>query len=142
MTTVDADLRAKREEIVSRHVAAEALGDVPTVIGTFAPGRVSYDVPFLSAHFDGADAVSAYLGGMLSVLTEMKVNILHTHHADDAVISELSIEATHSADYQGIAPTGKRVTVRMCGVFRFEGEDLWQETVYLDNESIKAQLVD
>jgi steroid delta-isomerase-like uncharacterized protein len=76
----------------------------------------------------------------LAAMSDLKIEILRLHHAEDAVITELRLASTHTADFDGIPATGQRVTYRMCTVFRLDDADLWQEAVYYDIATIEAQL--
>lgn len=133
-------LRSIREQVVQRHIAAEEDGDVAAVLRTFAPGRVSYSGDTLGGDLIGDQAVGTMLTAGLAAMSDLKIEILRLHHAEDAVITELRLASTHTADFDGIPATGRRVTYHMCAVFRFDGADLWQEAVYYDIATIKAQL--
>jgi predicted ester cyclase len=139
--TDESALRTRRVNTVLGNLRAEEKGDISGVLATFAPGRVSYDLAASGTQLNGEAAARAYLGAMLTVLTDLQIEVVHLHHAQDSVSTELSIVATHASEYQGIAATGKRVTIRMCCIFRFEGDELWQQAVYLDNGSLKEQLL-
>ena len=115
-------LRSIREQVVQRHIAAED-GDVAAVLTTFAPGRVSYSGDTLGGDLVGDQAVGAMLTAGLGAMSDLKIEILRLHHAEDAVITELRLASTHTADFDGIPATGRRVTYHMCAVFRFDGAD-------------------
>ena len=133
-------LRSIREQVVQRHIAAEDDGDVAAVIQTFAPGRVSYSGDTLGGDLIGEEAVGTMLTAGLAAMSDLRIEVLRLHHADDAVITELRLASTHTADFDGISATGRRITYHMCAIFRFDGADLWQEAVYYDIATIKAQL--
>lgn len=134
------ELRARRQQIVDTHNGAEMAGDVDATIATFAPGRASYYVPSRDKTLDESE-VRDYLTDFLTNMSDLDVETIAAHHADDAVILESRVSFTHTGEWNGIAPTGRRVTVRMCSVFRFDGDQLWQECTYRDNESIMRQIL-
>ena len=125
---------------MTRHIAKEEDGDVPAVLETFAPGRASYSGDTLGGDLVGADTVAAMLTAGLAAMSDLKIDILHLHHAEEAVVTELRLTSTHTGDFDGIPATGKRITYHMCAIFRFAGAELWQEAVYYDIATIKAQL--
>lgn len=137
-----APMRVRREEIVRRHVQAEEAADVEATLATFAPGRASYDGEALGGEIIGEDAVRDLLRVMLSALSDLHIETENLYHADDAVIAEVRISATHSSEFDGIPPTGRRVSYRLCGIFHFDGDQLWRETVYFDKDWIKRQMLD
>ena len=140
MTEDSAEIRAAREDVVERHLRAEEAADVPGVLATFAPGRASYLGDTLGGELNGDLAVGEMLTLGLTALSDLRIETVHLHHATDAVIAELRLESTHTGDFDGVAPTGRRISYHLCAVFRFEGTDLWQEAVYYDLAGIKAQL--
>ena len=133
-------LRSIREQVVRRHIVAEEDGDVAAVLRTFARDRVSYSGDTLGGDLIGEEAVGAMLAAGLAAMSDLKIEVVRLHHADDAVVTELRLASTHTADFDGIPPTGRRITYHMCAIFRFDGADLWQEAVYYDIATIKAQL--
>jgi len=92
-------LRSIREQVVQRHIAAEEDGDVAAVLRTFAPGRVSYSGDTLGGDLIGDQAVGAMLTAGLAAMSDLKIEILRLHHAEDAVITELRLASTHTADF-------------------------------------------
>jgi len=82
-------LRSIREQVVQRHIAAEEDGDVAAVLRTFAPGRVSYSGDTLGGDLIGDQAVGTMLTAGLAAMSDLKIEILRLHHAEDAVITEL-----------------------------------------------------
>ena len=98
-------LRSIREQVVQRHIAAEEDGDVAAVLRTFAPGRVSYSGDTLGGDLIGDQAVGAMLTAGLAAMSDLKIEILRLHHAEDAVITELRLASTHTADFDGIPAT-------------------------------------
>ena len=125
---VDADLRKIREEVVHRHIETELAGDLEGAIATFAPGRVSYDIPAVGRLMDEPEVREYLTEFMTSTAEGRKMDVLHLHHSDDAVIAEVQLEVTLIGD--GFPPGGKPTIGRHCVIFRFDGEELWQEASY------------
>lgn len=135
---VSAEDRARREEIVSEHIAAENRRDVEATVQTFA--RPFYDVVPAGNVADGAEAVREMLQGLFTGFPDFSVETRKLHHADDAVIVEAEIRGTHEGPWAGLEPTGKRMSVRLACVFDFEGTDLVGETLYFDIGTVMHQL--
>jgi hypothetical protein len=89
MTNKVADTtRAHRESIVNEHIEAEAVRhDVAATVKTFKHPR--YEVPALDTVADGAEALSGFLQA-LAAFPDFYIKKTAVHHADDAVIVELS----------------------------------------------------
>jgi hypothetical protein len=128
MNTVDTDLRKLREETIYRHIGSESTGDYEGWRATFRAGRVSYDLPALAEVLEEEQAreiVSRYFDSV----TDYRREILHVHHADDAVILELRLNYVIMKTADG-APADRPVSTRLCVIFRFDGDQMWQEVAY------------
>jgi hypothetical protein len=125
---VDSQLRKVREEIVQRHIDTELAGDLEGAIATFAPGRVSYDIPAIGRLMDEPGVREYLTDFMNSTGPDRRMEVLRLHHADEAVIVEVRFHATLIGP--GQPEGGTRVSDRHCVIFRFDGEELWQEASY------------
>ena len=125
---VDSQLRKIREEIVQRHIDTELAGDLEGAVATFAPGRVSYDIPAIDRLMDEPEVREYLADFMTSTAPDRHMEVLRLHHADDAVIAEVRLDVTMIGS--GHPEGGTRISGRHCVIFRFDGEELWQETSY------------
>lgn len=139
--TVSEENRARREKLVSDHIAAENRQDVESTIATFQqPSQARYDVVPSGEIAEGAESVRRMLQGIFAGFPDFNAKRLRTHHAEDAVIVEVEVTGTHQGFWAGLQPTGKRMSVRMAAIFSFEGTDLVGETLYFDTATIMKQL--
>jgi len=136
--TPDESLRAKREEIVRRHMQAENEHDFDAVIATFAHPR--YELVATEQTHDGETAVREYFRVSRTAFPDQRNELISLRHADDAVIVELWLLGTHRGPLGGLAPTGRAFKSRMAAFFVFEGACLVCERVYFDPGSILRQL--
>jgi len=136
--TPDESLRAKREEIVRRHMQAENEHDFDAVIATFAHPR--YELVATEQTHDGEAAVREYFRVSRTAFPDQRNELISLRHADDAVIVELWLLGTHRGPLGGLAPTGRAFKSRMAAFFVFEGAGLVCERVYFDPGSILRQL--
>src|SRR5437879_5201949 len=121
-TATTSSLRARREEIVRRHVEAESNHDIAGVVATFH--HPCYDVVPLGVINDGAPAVEELLKGLLAGFPDFKAEILTLHHSDTAVILEVRMTGTQRGPWAGIPPTGKPMDVRVACIFEFDEDRL------------------
>ena len=131
-------LRERREAIVQEHIAAENAHDVPRAIATFH--RPRYDVAPLGVINDGAASVDELLSGVFAGFPDFHVDVLKLHHADEAVIVEFRMTGTHRAPWGGLEPKGRRMDLRLVGIFDFEDDRLMCEQVYFDMATLARQL--
>jgi steroid delta-isomerase-like uncharacterized protein len=137
LTTLGIDeLRRRREEIVNRHMEAESEGDIEGTIATFFKPR--YEVN--GTVFDGADAVRELLRTFIGAMTDLESEHSDKHHADNGIFMEARINGTHSGEFLGLPPTGRRIELASCGIFEFEEDRLVCEKVYFDTGTVLAQL--
>lgn len=138
MTTEQEQIRKKRENVVNQHVEAENRHDVVASVATFHKPR--YQVFPMGRIHDGAKEVGELLSGMFNGFPDFTVEIVKTHHSDDAVILEVNMKGTHSGDWGGLKPTGKKMNLPVACIFEFDGDKLLCEKVYFDMATLMNQL--
>lgn len=133
-----ADLKARREAIVRRHMESENVHDYDTTIATFAHPR--YELIPTGEVFDGEAAVREYFRISRTAFPDQRNELIALHHAEDAVITEFWLLGTHLGPLRELAPTGRAFRCRMTAFFIFEGEGLVCERVYFDAATILQQI--
>ena len=133
----DQGLRERREAIVREHVEAENRQDIAATIATFDHPR--YEVN--GEESDGEGAVHDLLHGLLTAFPDFHAEEAgRIHHADDAVIVEARVTATHEGAFAGIPPTGRQVDYPLVAIFEFEEDRLICEKVHFDMATILRQI--
>ena len=131
---------AQMDELIERHLAAEAAGDVDGAIAVYTDD-VEHDVvgsPTGVAHGrEGARGFYEYLVGNIKTET---TDIARVYYADDACTIEHVWIGTVPGEFLGIPGNGRRVTFRMIHVFEFRDGLISRENVWLDGNAIVAQL--
>ena len=135
----DAGLRARREARVREHIAAETAGDLAATLATM-PRGANYRILPLGREHDGDDDVRELLADLLRAFPDLQLIPLRVHHAADAVIIEGRTRGTQHADWAGIPSQGRVLDVEAAVIFRFDGEQMTNETVYYDHATAVAQL--
>ena len=138
MSTEQQLLRQKRNSVVIQHVEAENRHDVDASIATFHSPR--YQVFPMGIIHDGKQAVGELLSGMFKGFPDFTVDIVKTHHSDDAVILEVRMKGTHLGDWAGLKPKGRLMDIPVACIFEFEDERLVCEKVYFDMTTLMNQL--
>lgn len=136
---VTSELRARREEVVRRHMESENVHDFDTSIGTFR--HPHYEIIPTDQVHDGEPAVREYFRETRNAFPDQRNELISLRHADDAVIVEFWLLGTHKGALMGIPPTGKEFRCRMTAFFIFEGNGLVCERVYFDTSTILRQLL-
>jgi steroid delta-isomerase-like uncharacterized protein len=136
--TAGPTLAQRRVDLVRRHVEVENAQDIDGLLATFATPHYEFVAGGLVA--DGADAVRELWHEQYAALPDFHVGLRAIHHADDIVFAEVSITATHTGTFMGVAPTGRPLKWDAACVFEFDGALLTNERVYFDSASILEQL--
>jgi steroid delta-isomerase-like uncharacterized protein len=138
-------LAERRIALVRAHMEAENRRDFDATIATFAHPR--YELFGQGQVFDGEAAVRAYFAASRRAFPDQGNELIALRAMDDAVLVEFWLTGTHAGPLptpQGdLAPTGKRIRVRMAAVFEFRpnGEGIVCERVYFDSAAVLRQLV-
>jgi hypothetical protein len=134
-----------RVAIVAEHMASEVRLDFDATIATFKHPR--YELYGAGQVFDGEEAVRAYFAASRQTFPDQGNEVIALRPLEDAVLAEFWLTGTHLGPLrtpQGeLAPTGKKVRVRMAAVFEFEpgGTGIVCERVYFDSASVLRQLM-
>lgn len=135
----DADMRARREAVVRKHMASEMAGDLDACLATM-PGGANYRILPMGREHDGDDQVRELLADLLGAFPDLRLVPQLVHHAADAVIIEGRTLGTQHKDWAGIPSSGRMMDVEGAIIFRFVGDRLTNETVYYDHAAVVRQL--
>ena len=134
-----AESSASRESIVKAHIkAVTETHDPHEVLALFT--RIRYEVPALAAVIEGPEAATHLLGSIFSAFPDFYIHADSLHHAQDAVIVEVTFGGTQRGVWAGVQPAGKQAVVKGVLIFDFEGDHLVCEKVFFDHGTILRQL--
>jgi steroid delta-isomerase-like uncharacterized protein len=134
----DADLVARRLEVVREHMDAENRHDFDAVIATFAHPR--YELVATGQVHDGEGEVRGYFASSRGAFPDQRNEPIALHPVPDGVLAEFDLLGTHGGEFLGFPPTGRTFRCRMAALFLFEGDRIVCERVYFDSMTILAQL--
>lgn len=140
VVAVEEGLRRKREALVRRHLEAEATGDTEAIVETFTHPRYEL-IGGQGRVYDGVVAVRKYLTDRRHAFPDLHTDVLHIHHAEDAVVVEMWLNGTHRGKLGDLDPNGKTFRCRAASFFEFRDTDLMGIRTYFDMASIARQLV-
>jgi len=131
MSTMDSDLRSRREAVVREHMESENRQEFDVTLATFSHPR--YELMANGRVYDGRDAVHDYYIKSRRAVPDQRNELRVLHFAADAVIAEFDLLGT---------PAGGTRSFRcpMAAIFTFEGDRIVCERVYWDNQTIERQL--
>ncbi|MFN8512974.1 MAG: ester cyclase [Thermomicrobiales bacterium] len=103
--------------------------------------------PDLIVNYAGSEAPLRGLASYKELFTQDLPSFPDAHYtiddlfgAGDKVAIRWRMDATHQGTYQGIAPTGKRVSLTGMSVYRFDGGKVAEAWVVTDSLSFMQQL--
>ena len=129
---------AARVALVEQHVRFENQHDLDGVIGTFGQGAEYHDSPW-AKRYAGRDQVQLFYSQLMTALPDLHIEVLRRHVSDETIILEVIIHGTHLGPWRGLAATGKKVEVPLCGVYTFDVDDrLAGERIYYDRRNGSA----
>jgi len=140
MAGTNTDRMAARLKLVEEHVRHENDHNLEAIMGTFG-ATAHYDDEPWDAHYVGRDAVRAFYEGMLQALPGLRIDVLHAHASDTAVVLEVVIRGQHLGPWRGLPATGAQIELPLCGIFTFDdAERLAGERIYYDRATLLRQL--
>lgn len=149
LTDEQRSLREKRWAAVEEHIRCERLGtDIDGAVAAFRDGHATYDVvPLRHLRPEGSEHthprpedVHRLLSELTTAFPDLELIPERVHQADEAIVVEGRTTGTHRAEFMGIPATGRRIDVAAAVIYRFDGEDMTNETLYFDLATQMRQL--
>lgn len=81
-------------------------------------------------------ALIARAGG----ISDLEVRVDHLVGEDDKVVARFTLTGTHSGNFQGVAPTGRRVSFAATDIYRFENGRIAEGWALMDFLSFLQQV--
>ena len=88
----------------------------------------------------GAQASMEVAERFIAAFPDAVMNISRVFTEGDIAIAEGAFIGTHRGDLMGIAPTGKRVEIRVCNIMELRDGKVYREHEYFDVLNVMVQL--
>lgn len=75
-----------------------------------------------------------------NAMSDAKISVTKVYAAGDTALVEFIGSGTHDGDFQGIAPTGRKLTMPVCDVIEFRDGKIYAEREYMDMMHMMQQL--
>lgn len=127
---------------LEEHIRAENQHDVEAIMKTFASDGVLVFNGLTLGNHAVIRTLHEQLGfGENGGFSDLQIEVKHRYVSHEAITLEQVVTGTHTGEWQGIAPTGRKIAVAVCTVYKFDGEGkLVSENVYMDTGSMLKQL--
>jgi SnoaL-like polyketide cyclase len=130
---------ADAKKIVRQAFEEPWKGDLDVVDKYIAPGYIGYD-PSLPEPLRGPEAVKANFQTYKDAFTGAHIKVDDQIQDGDRVATRWTGRGTHTGELNGIAPTGKEVTVTGLTISRLEGDKIVEEWIIWDTLGMLVQL--
>jgi predicted ester cyclase len=88
----------------------------------------------------GPEGVRLALAAIRGAFPDHDAQVIHMIAEGDLVATYKSFTGTHTADFLGIAPTGKRATIRVMDFVRYRDGKVAEHWAIVDVAGLRAQL--
>jgi steroid delta-isomerase-like uncharacterized protein len=128
------------EKVIVEHVDAENVRDMPRVLATYGKDAVFEDVPG-GKRFAGKDAIASNYAETFRAFPDLDRRITRMTTSDNACVAELTLTGSQTGVFRGLAPTGRRGSVKIICHFEMDEDGLIrQETAHYDSAALLVQL--
>jgi steroid delta-isomerase-like uncharacterized protein len=138
MTITSANAQSNIELMRTAFAALERK-DADAVVGLMPPDFV-INIAGMPYQKRGTDAWRKHAAILFSALPDLRVKIEDIFAAEDKVTVRLRISGTHSGEFLGIPPTGKRVEYESTEVYRIADGKIAEEWICSDTLTLMAQI--
>ncbi len=131
---------SRQDNIAAQERMGEAInnGDLDVLDEVMAPGVIDHDPA--PDQGPGPQGFKDFFTTMRAAFPDLQVEVDHMVADDDNVAFAYRVSGTHQGDFQGVAPTGKRMEARGMQISRFEDGKIVERWGATDEAGIMAQL--
>ena len=133
----------RQRAIVAEHIRGENEHNWSAVYDTFVQDeRAHYDVVPMGTSFKGIEGVRGFYQSVAVALPDLHIEVTAEYDVPGCSIREVIISGTHSVDFAGVKPLGKKVRVEMAEFYTFDAgaTRLISERIYYDQAGLVAQM--
>lgn len=105
----------------------------------YAEDVVLYQAP-VKKTLVGVDHIIARAKALNEGSTDARLTVRELHIAGDTVIMELNVTGTNDGRFLGYEPTGRRLDIDSCLIFKVKDGKIIKHTTYLDTATILRAL--
>ncbi len=131
---------SKQDNIAAQEHLANNInsGNVDVAVESFAPDAVDHDPA--PGQGPGRDGFRAFFSELTAAFPDAHIEPAHLVSDDDHVAIAYTLTGTHQGDFNGVAPTGRKIEVRGVQIGRFEDGKIVERWGSSDELGILKQL--
>jgi hypothetical protein len=134
--TPDLDLDSRREQLIKDQLEAEWAHDLEAWKATWGNRPFCYDYPVLGRTLTPEQTLNL-IKKNFDFVVQRETEFRRFHHCRDAVVVETRLRLRLNQD-QGGTSTVTQTTTTTVSIYRFDGDELWQKSIYGDSSIARA----
>lgn len=112
-------------------------GNIDLIDTHFASNYVNKTVTSIVS---GKTEAKEYFGAFLTGFSDIEFVVNEIFGVDDRLVKQWTFSGTHTGDFSGISPTGKRITLKGVTIARIKNDKIEEELDYMDDLGFLQQL--
>jgi steroid delta-isomerase-like uncharacterized protein len=132
--------QSQMQELVSRHLRAEGMGDVDGALAVYTDDIEHDVVGFPGSPHHGKDGARKFYEELTANFRTEGEEVLHRYRTDDSMILAQIMTGVVIGSLLGLPGHGRRISFRILHVFEFRDGLISRENVWLDSAAIVSQL--
>lgn len=125
---------------VARRFLLELHTGTVTLEELYSPDYVHHNEAFYPGLQPGLENFKQALHARAGGISDLSVKIDHLIGEGDKVVARFTLTGTHSGTFQGVPPTGRRVTFPATDIYRFEDGKIVEGWALMDFLSFLQQV--
>jgi steroid delta-isomerase-like uncharacterized protein len=131
---------SQMQDLVSRHLRAEGMGDVDGAIAVYTDDIEHDVVGFPGSPHHGKDGARKFYEELTANFRTEGGEVLRRYLMEDSMILDQLITGAVIGSMLGLPGHGRRISFRILHVFEFRDGLISRENVWLDSAAIISQL--
>lgn len=127
---------ANKELIRRYYDEAYNTGDIEGLADFIAPDIIDHS----NLAIRGLADIQQNFAGFVAALPDFHSTIQQLVAEDDKVVAYTTLTFTHTAEFMGVAPTGKRISIETLSIFRIADNKVVERWGISDNVGVMRQL--
>jgi len=114
-------------------------GDAGAIEEIYSPDYVNHTT-FAGGDLRGLDGVRSVMTAFRTGFPDVNVTIDDVIEAGDKVVTRATGYGTHTGEFRGIAPTGRKIEVRIISIFRISEGKIIERWENMDTMTLMQQI--
>lgn len=131
---------AEMDALIEQHIAAEIAGDTQAAVAMYTDDVIHDDVGAPTGPLHGPDAAKGFYDFLTANVNVERMDLNRAWYGGDFCVIEHQATGTVPGEMLGIPGNGKRISFRMLHIWEFRDGLISRENVWLDGNTIAAQL--